>query len=84
MLTQINKNKYQELEKNIMFITTIYDTFEALEETLGKLKLERPLFLTYIAKKAFADEVFQYARTEGEIYLDPAQKKHIIEEKILQ
>ena len=55
------ENKYSELEKNIVFVTTIYDAFEALEETLGKLKLEKPLFLTHIAKKAFAEEVFNYA-----------------------
>lgn len=58
-----------ELEKNIMFVTTIYDTFEALEETLGKLKLEKPLFLTYIAKQAFAEEVFKYAKQNEQIYL---------------
>ena len=31
---------------------------QALEETLGKLKLEEPLFMTYIAKKSFADVIF--------------------------
>ena len=32
---------------------------EALEETLGKLKLEEPLFITYVAKKTFANAVFK-------------------------
>lgn len=70
-----------ELEKNIMFVTTIYDTFEALEETLGKLKLEKPLFLTYIAKQAFAEEVFKYARENDQIYLSSAsenQEKDVV------
>ena len=44
-----------------MFAGTIYDTFEALEEVMGKLKLERPLFLVYLAKKEFADAVFKAA-----------------------
>lgn len=52
------------LEENMIFVGTIYDSFEALEETLGKLKLEQPLFLTYLAKMAFAEEVFK--RAEGE------------------
>jgi len=46
---------------NMIFVGTIYDSFEALEETLGKLKLEQPLFLTYLAKMAFAEEVFKRA-----------------------
>ena len=48
-----------ELTKNMIFVGTIYDSFEALEETLGKLKLEKPLFITHIAKMAFAEEVFK-------------------------
>lgn len=69
------REKKSELEKNVMFVTTIYDTFEALEETLGKLKLERPLFLTYIAKMAFADEVFKLAEDDKEIHLSPKKQK---------
>jgi hypothetical protein len=48
-----------KLEENMFFVGTIYDSFEALEETLGKLKLERPLFITHVAKMAFAEEVFK-------------------------
>ena len=55
------KKKADLLEENMIFVGTIYDSFEALEETLGKLKLERPLFLTYMAKMAFAEEVFKRA-----------------------
>ncbi|MBQ7659922.1 MAG: hypothetical protein IJS26_04190 [Alphaproteobacteria bacterium] len=84
MLKTKQKTESNALEENIMFVTTIYDTFEALEETLGKLKLETPLFLTYIAKKAFAEEVFKYARLSDDIYLDPSHKKEHLENRVLQ
>ena len=81
--TRQTENKYAELEKNIVFVSTIYDTFEALEETLGKLKLEQPLFLTYIAKKAFAEEVFKYAQKDEGIYLadypKPKEEKRVLQ-----
>ena len=57
------KRNRDMLKENLVFVGTIYDSFEALEETLGKLKLERPLFITHIAKMAFAEEVFK--RVEG-------------------
>lgn len=57
----MNKGDMDYLRENMIFVGTIYDSFEALEETLGKLKLERPLFLTYMAKMAFAEEVFKRA-----------------------
>ena len=71
---QEHQEKYKELEKNIMFVTTIYDSFEALEETLGKLKLEEPLFLTHVAKKAFAAEVLKYADDYPQIYGQSAKE----------
>ena len=52
------QNQKSELKNYLYFAGTIYDSFEALEEVLGKLKLERPLFLLYAAKKAYAEEVF--------------------------
>ncbi len=55
------KTEQVRLEDNLFFAGTIYDSFEALEEVMGKLKLERPLFLVYLAKKAFAEEVFKAA-----------------------
>ena len=55
------------LEDNLIFVGTIYDSFEALEETLGKLKLERPLFITHVAKMAFAEEVFKRANNDIEL-----------------
>lgn len=68
-------DKYTELDRNIVFVTTIYDTFEALEETLGKLKLERPLFMVYLAKKTFAEEVFNYAKQNDQIYLSESKSQ---------
>ncbi|MBR2273846.1 MAG: hypothetical protein IJ864_03320 [Alphaproteobacteria bacterium] len=55
------KQSKDRLKENMIFVGTIYDSFEALEETLGKLKLERPLFITHVAKMAFAEEVFKRA-----------------------
>ncbi len=59
-MSRIPKNKkvISEYARDIMLIDKIYQSFEALEETLGKLKLEEPLFITYMAKKSFADKVF--------------------------
>ena len=53
-------NKYieQNTAQEILLLNKIYQSFEALEDTLGKLKLEEPLFMTYMAKKTFADKVF--------------------------
>lgn len=57
----MDKASRDKLTDNMIFVGTIYDSFEALEETLGKLKLEKPLFITHIAKMAFAEEVFKRA-----------------------
>ena len=57
----MRKSSKDVLKDNLIFVGTIYDSFEALEETLGKLKLERPLFITHVAKMAFAEEVFKRA-----------------------
>lgn len=65
-MRRIKKNEQLKLEDNLFFAGTIYDSFEALEEVMGKLKLERPLFLVYLAKKAFAEEVFKAAGEEPE------------------
>ena len=60
----IKENERVKLEDNLFFAGTIYDSFEALEEGMGKLQLERPLFLVYLAKKASAEEVFKAAGEE--------------------
>ncbi len=62
--------KNPDIEKNLIFIGTIYDTFEALEETLGKMHLSEPLYLTYLAKKSFADTIFNYVKDNNKnIYM---------------
>ncbi len=58
MKKERNSDCCDSVEKNIVLISKIYQSFEALEETLGKLKLEEPLFITYVAKKSFADTIF--------------------------
>lgn len=63
----MDKAKQDKLKDNMIFVGTIYDSFEALEETLGKLKLERPLFITHVAKMAFAEEVFKRAEEDSEL-----------------
>ena len=60
------QNQKSELKNYLYFAGTIYDSFEALEEVLGKVKLERPLFLLYAAKKAYAEEVFAAAGEKTE------------------
>ena len=65
-MPKIAKTEQVRLEDNLFFASTIYDSFEALEEVMGKLKLERPLFLVYLAKKAFAEEVFKAAGEEND------------------
>lgn len=76
MINATDIEKQKEIEKNIMFVSTIYESFEALEETLGKLKLEEPLFMTYAAKKAFAQEVIKYSQKKPPIYAMPADNKN--------
>lgn len=60
-------NKQAELETNIALISKIYESFEALEETLGGLKLEEPLFITYVAKKAFAKAIFNDVKKDKKL-----------------
>jgi len=78
------KKEYAKLEDTLFFAGTIYESFEALEETMGKLKLERPLFLIYLAKKAFAEEVLNAAGEHSGVETmetvifpsSPAENKH--------
>lgn len=60
-MQKIKPDEQVDLKDNLFFAGTIYESFEALEEVLGKLKLEQPLFLVYLAKKSFAEEVFKVA-----------------------
>ncbi len=56
-----NENK-EQLENHLYCAGTVYDSFEALLEVLGKLKLEQPLYLVYLAQKIFAQEVLNAAQ----------------------
>ncbi len=58
-MAQSDKDKVQDNEcaRELLLIDKIYQSFEALEYTLGQLKMEEPLFMTYMAKKSFADKV---------------------------
>ena len=63
-------NKYNHsdvVNSNLVLISKIYQSFEALEETLGMLKLEEPLFITYAAKKSFANSVLSKAKTTDSV-----------------
>ena len=50
---------YDIVEDNLALVSKIYQSFEALEETLGALKMEEPLFITYAAKKSFARTIMK-------------------------
>ena len=60
--------KEQQIENSLIFVGTIYDTFDALEETLGKLKLATPLFITHVAKQAFAEALIKQAEKSPKLY----------------
>jgi len=59
MRKQATSEKNNANARDIILIGKIYQSFEALEETLGKLKLEEPLFITHVAKKSFAEIIFK-------------------------
>ena len=52
-----NPLKRNDNKLNIEVVNRVLESFDALEETLGKLKMEESLFITYVAKKAFAKDV---------------------------
>ena len=58
MTKKYHSDEADVVEQNLELISKIYQSFEALEEALGRLKLEEPLFITYIAKKSFANVIF--------------------------
>ena len=70
----------EELKKHLYCVGTVYDSFEALLEVMGRLKLEQPLYLIYLAQKLFAQEVFNAAREQNNtqnFYYEPIEiKKH--------
>ncbi len=54
----------EELKKHLYCVGTVYDSFDALIEVLGHLKLKEPLFLVYLAQKMFAHQVFMAADSQ--------------------
>ena len=62
---EMNIKDYEN--RNMILLGKIYKSFEALEETLGQLKLEEPLFMTYAAKKAFAKQVLKHPKRDEKI-----------------
>lgn len=50
---------YKDLSRDAILISKIFESFEAMEETLSGLRLEEPLFITKVAKNAFAQAVFK-------------------------
>ncbi len=50
---------YDVVTDNMALMSKIYQSFEALEQTLGALKMEEPLFMTYAAKKSFANSLLK-------------------------
>ncbi|MBP5215207.1 MAG: hypothetical protein J6039_01460 [Alphaproteobacteria bacterium] len=73
-MQKIRESERVKLEDSLIFAGTIYESFEALEEVMGKLKLERPLFLIYLAKKEFAAAVLKAAGEKPEKESDLAEK----------
>ncbi len=50
---------YDVVTDNLALMSKIYQSFEALEQTLGALKMEEALFMTYAAKKSFANSLMK-------------------------
>ncbi len=63
--------------RDIVLIGKIYQSFEALEETLGKLKMEEPLFITHVAKKSFAEIIFKNVTENEQKRFKEEQKKKL-------
>lgn len=59
MMPKFSTTSQEIYNRNMALLGKIYQSFEALEETLGQLQLEEPLFMTYAAKKAFARKVLK-------------------------
>ena len=56
---------YDVVSDNLALMSKIYQSFEALEQTLGDLQMEEALFMTYAAKKSFASTLMKKSRTHN-------------------
>ncbi len=53
---------HENMSRDAILIGRILESFEAMEDTLSGLNLEEPLFITRVAKEAFAEAVFKTPR----------------------
>lgn len=60
MNTQKETIIYDVVSDNLALMSKIYQSFEALEQTLGYLQMEEALFMTYAAKKSFASSLAKH------------------------
>lgn len=51
---------YDVVTDNLALMSKIYQSFEVLEQTLGDLQMEEALFMTYAAKKSFAESLAKH------------------------
>ena len=55
---------HETMSRDAILIGRILESFEAMEDTLSGLNLEEPLFITRVAKKAFAKAIFNEIKPE--------------------
>lgn len=77
MRKQVTSETKDTSARDIVLIGKIYQSFEALEETLGKLKMEEPLFITHVAKKSFAEIIFKNVTENEQKRFKEEQKKKL-------
>ncbi len=77
MRQQAASTKQDTSARDIVLIGKIYQSFEALEETLGKLKMEEPLFITHVAKKSFAEVIFNSLKENEQKMFEEEKKKRL-------
>lgn len=58
---------YKDLSRDAILISKIFESFEAMEETLEGLQLSEPLLITKVAKNAFAQAVFKKKEDDNKV-----------------
>ena len=74
MRKQVTSETTKTNARDIVLIGKIYQSFE---ETLGKLKMEEPLFITHVAKKSFAEIIFKNVTENEQKRFKEEQKKKL-------
>ena len=77
MRKQVTSETTKTIARVFVLFGIIYQSFEALEETLGKLKMEEPLFITHVAKKSFAEIIFKNVTENEQKRFKEEQKKKL-------